>query len=146
MDHSTDLKTAMRAKDTNRLNVLRSVLAEITNASKTNNPPTSDLHILQIIKKARTKSATSASEFAAAGRQDLADKENGQISVLDEYAGQVATIEKEELQAAVQQVMAKLEKVNVGDVIKGVMALMEGKPVVKSELAQVVKEAIVGKK
>src|ERR1051326_7942459 len=44
-----DLKTAMRAKDAARLSVLRAVLANITNASKTNAPVKDDLALLALL-------------------------------------------------------------------------------------------------
>lgn len=135
----------MRAKDTNRLNVLRTILAEVTNASKTDNPPSTDLHILAIIKKARNKSQTSAAEFAGAGREDLAAKENSQIEVLDEYMGQVETVGKDLIEAAVTRALEAAEKPNLGAVIQAVMAEFEGKPIVKSEIAQIAKELMAKK-
>jgi uncharacterized protein YqeY len=129
----------MRAKDTNRLDVLRGVLAEITNASKTDNPPTTDVHILSIIRKARTKSEGSAQEFEGAGREDLAEKEKAQIAILEEYAGQVETVSKEEIDLVVAQVTSKMDDPKMNPVMKGVMDVFKDKPVVKAEVAAAVK-------
>ncbi|KAL7270990.1 hypothetical protein RUND412_006277 [Rhizina undulata] len=140
-----DLKTAMRAKDTNRLNVLRSLLAEITIASKTPSPPTTDLHILAIINKTKTKSLASISEFRAAGREDLVAKEEGQVVVLEEYVKKVATVGREEIETVVRGVVEGGMGGNMGEVIKEVLKVMEGKPVVKAEVAAVVKNVMTAK-
>src|SRR3954471_6261859 len=59
----TDLKSAMRAKDTARLSVLRSLLADITNASKTSSPITNDVALLALLRKRISASQTATDEF-----------------------------------------------------------------------------------
>lgn len=41
-----DLKTAMKEKDTNRLNVLRGIIADVTNSAKTSNPIKTDMQLV----------------------------------------------------------------------------------------------------
>ncbi|KAI5858619.1 Yqey-like protein-domain-containing protein [Tricharina praecox] len=145
----TDLKTAMRAKNQIQLSVLRSLLADITNAQKTATPPNDDLAILQIINKTRQKSAVSIDEARSVGREDLVEKEQAQLSVLDEYAKLVDTVDKEEVVSVVETVLAKLKsegaKTAMGDVIKAVAKELEGRPVVRSLVAEAVKEALAKK-
>ena len=47
----SDLKTAMKAKDTPRLNVLRALLADVTNSAKTSNPIKTDMQLLSLLRK-----------------------------------------------------------------------------------------------
>lgn len=146
-----DLKSAMKAKDSNRLNVLRGLIAEVTNSAKTSNPIKTDMQLLSLLRK-RTAAAKSAQEeFKAAGREDLVEKEQQQVEVLDEYAGSVETMSAEDISNAVQAVVdqakaaAENVKVNMGDVLKKVLGpggSLEGKPVDRAEVARVVKRIL----
>lgn len=146
-----DLKTAMKAKDTNRLNVLRALIAEVANSAKTSNPILTDMQLLSLLRK-RTAAAKSAQEeFKAAGREDLVEKEQQQVEVLDEYAGCVETMGAEDISNAVQAVVDQAKaaagnvKLNMGDVLKKVLGAggsLEGKPVDRAEVARVVKRLL----
>ncbi|CUS14805.1 unnamed protein product [Tuber aestivum] len=141
-----DLKDAMRNKDANRLNVIRGILSDISNASKTTNPPSTDLDILSLINKTRTKSLASIAEFREAGRGDLVEKETGQVAILDTYAGMVEKVAEEEIEAVVNGVIKAAkeagEKVDIGSIMKKTLVELAGKPAVKAEIAVIVKEAI----
>src|SRR5262245_51749597 len=73
-----DLKTALRSKDKPRLAVLRALLAEITNASKTAKPIATDSHFYTLLARQIKSSNAAIEEFAAAKREDLVEKERGQ--------------------------------------------------------------------
>lgn len=139
----------MRAKDTNRLNVLRGILAEVTNAAKTSNPVKSDLQLLSMLRKRSSAAQQAAKEFQDAGRQDLKDKEDAAIAVLEEYAGSVDTVGEQEIRNIVTQALAVMKsegvKTTSGDVLKKLLApggAFEGKPVEKSQVAKLVKEVL----
>ncbi|KAH8151212.1 uncharacterized protein LAJ45_04914 [Morchella importuna] len=137
----SDMKDAMRAKDTNKLNVCRSLIAEISNASKMPTPPTTDIHLLSIITKTLDKSLSSLSEFQSAGRDDLASKEAGQIEVLKGYAAQVERVGLDEIEGVVKKVLeGGVGK--IGEVMKAVMAQLEGRPVVQGDVAGAVQRAL----
>lgn len=160
----------MKAKDTNRyvnfrpdnslkrersdakvrncysLNVLRALLAEITNASKTTSPIKTDLQLLSLLRKRVAASRTAAQEFSAANRTDLKDKEDAQVAVLEGYAGEVDTIGEEEITRVVGEVVGKMrtaeKKVDLGSVLKALVGPggeFDGKPVEKAEVAKIVK-------
>ncbi|KAI0815774.1 Yqey-like protein-domain-containing protein [Xylaria sp. FL0064] len=145
-----DLKAAMRAKDAARLTVLRAALASTLNASKTSSPVTTDAALVALLRKQAQGCADARDEFAAAGREDLAAKENAQISVLDEYvAGSgVEELSGDELRAVVSDVVAGLgggEKPKLGDIMKTLLAPggpLDGKTVEKAEVARVVKDVV----
>ncbi|KAK4983916.1 hypothetical protein LTR66_008671 [Elasticomyces elasticus] len=146
----SDLKTAMKAKDTNRLNVLRGLLAEVTNAAKTSSPIKSDMQLLSLLRKRSVAAKAAASEFQEAGRPDLKDKEEAQAAVLEGYAGSVETVGQDEVRSTVVQVVDEMKgeegsKVHMGDVLKRLLAPdgpFEGKPVEKAEVAKAVKEVL----
>lgn len=106
-----DLKAAMRAKDAPRLAVLRSVISATLNASKTSSPVRTDAALVALLRKTAASQREAAAGFRAAGRADLADKEDAQIAVLDEYAAQsgVETLSPDQVAAVVADVCAGLD-------------------------------------
>lgn len=138
----------MQAKDSNRLAVLRSILTQVLNASKTNSPVNTDLQLLALIRKTANASRTASEEFKNAGRQDLAEKEDSQLNVLDEYAGCVETLGEDDIKAAVEAVIAKMKGegtiLKMGEVLKRVLLpeALGGKPVERADVVKVVKAAV----
>ncbi|KAK3111068.1 hypothetical protein LTR53_014044 [Teratosphaeriaceae sp. CCFEE 6253] len=146
----TDLKTAMRAKDAPRLDVLRALLADITNAAKTSTPIATDMQLLSLLRKRLTASQTAKAEFVGAGRQDLAEKEGLQGSVLEEYAGGVKVVGVERVREVVRAVAEEEggdggKGLGMGEVIKKLLGpggRLEGENVDRAEVARVVKEVL----
>ena len=142
----------MKEKDTNRLNVLRGLLAEVTNAAKTNNPVKTDMQLLSMLKKRATSAKQASDEFKSAGRDDLVEKEEDQVKVLEEYAGDVKTLSTDDIRDAVMKTVdeAKAQqsapgKINMGDILKRLLApggILDGKPVDRAEVARIVKEVL----
>jgi len=139
----------MRAKDQARLSVLRSVIADITNRSKTSSPVTDDLALLSLLRSRISAAKGAVEEFKKAHREDLVHKEQAQVDILDEYAGGVKTVHVDDIKIAVKSVFESLKsegkKVVLGDVLKGVLgpgSALEGKPVQKSEVVRIVKEEL----
>lgn len=144
-----DLKTSMQNKDTNRLNVLRSLLAEITNASKGPNPLKTDMQILSILRKNAAASRAASSEFQKAGRADLQEKEAKQLGVLEEYEGGVEMVSEEEVRRTVETVRETIQregkKVDKGGLIRrcvGPDGALDGKNVDRGMVARVVDEVL----
>ena len=140
----------MRSKNQTQLAVLRSLLAEIKNHELAEKPANDDIAILAIINNARKKAATSLAEFAGAGREDLVAKEKAELDVLDEYATLVETVGEDVIREAVNKVAGLLStagsKVDMGSIMKGVTKELEGKPVVKKMVAEVIKEMLAAVK
>lgn len=140
----------MKEKDSNRLNVLRGLLAEVTNAAKTNNPIKSDMQLLSLLRKRAASAKQASTEFKSAGRQDLVESEEKQAKVLEEYAGDVETMSNDDIRDVVMEVVEDLKaqqtgKLNMGDVLKKLLApggRLDGKPVERSEVARLVKEVL----
>lgn len=148
-----DLKTAMQEKDTNRLNVLRSIIADVTNSAKADKPVKSDMQLLSMLRKRQAAAKAASEEFKAAGRPDLVEKEEGQVDVLEQYAGSVETMSGEDIRSVVVKAVedAKEEqasgaaKANMGDVLKRLLGpggSLDGQPVDKKEVSKIVKEVM----
>lgn len=145
-----DLKSAMKEKDTNRLNALRGLLAEVTNQAKTSNPIKTDMQLLALLRKRTAAAKSAGDEFKAAGREDLLEKEEAQVAIFEEYAGGVETMPESDIKNAVTEVVDEVKavaqgKVNMGDVLKKILGpggSLEGKPVDRSEVARIVKQAL----
>jgi len=145
----SDMKAAMKARDTNRLNVLRGILAETTNASKTSTPFKTDIQLLSLLRKRAAASKAAAQEFGAAKRDDLRDKEEAQIAVLNEYASKVKVAGKDEVMETIAKVIEEMRtqgiSVNTGSVLKAVIGAggaLDGRPVENAEVASIVKEML----
>ncbi|KAL4784094.1 hypothetical protein BJX76DRAFT_328295 [Aspergillus varians] len=145
----TDLKTAMRSKDTDRLNVLRALISETNNSQKTSSPIQTDLQLLALIRKRANASKDSAQQFLDANRADLKEKEDKALAILEEYGSQVQTISLDDVKAIVSGEVTKLKeagkKIEIGTVIKSLFApggALDGKPAERSEVAKIVKEAV----
>ena len=142
------MKVAMRAKDTNRLSVLKSLMSQTLNASKTSSPITTDLQMLAMIRRTANASRSAGKEFQEAGRQDLADKEESQVRIMEEYAESVETINEEQITESVERVVEKMKssevKLQMGDVLNRVLSpdVLGDKPVERGEVARIVKRII----
>jgi uncharacterized protein YqeY len=79
-----------------RLNVLRAIIAEATNAAKTSTPIKDNMQMLALLRKRRAASKTAAAEFLENKREDLSQKQEEEIAVLDEYASQVKVMSEED--------------------------------------------------
>ncbi|KAL4945228.1 hypothetical protein BDV06DRAFT_185195 [Aspergillus oleicola] len=146
----TDLKTAMRAKDTDRLNVIRALISEYNNSQKTNAPISTDVHLLRLIQKRAAASKDSARQFLEASRPDLKEQEDKAQAILEEYGSQVEVMSTEEVTEIVKKEVAMLKeagkRLNPGVVFQSLftseVGALTGKPVDRSELVSIVKAAI----
>lgn len=101
-----DLKAAMRAKDSLRLSVIRSVKAGILQAETRNQRTTlDDEGILQVLVKEVKERQDSMTEFERAKRPDLVDQLRQEISVLQTYLP--APLTPTELSRLIDEAMAE---------------------------------------
>jgi uncharacterized protein YqeY len=94
-----DMKTAMRAKDSERLATVRLILAEIKRKEVDERIELDDAQVTAIVEKMIKQRKDSITQFEAGGRQDLADKEKSELTVLTGYMP--AGLSDEEVVAAV---------------------------------------------
>src|SRR3990167_4517821 len=124
-----DMKTAMRAKDSERLGTIRLLQAAMKQKE-----------VDKLIKQRKD----SITAFEGAGRQDLADKEKAEMAVLQAYLPE--RMSEGEVAAAVQAIVAELGAKGPGDMGK-VMGAVKTRLAGKADMGQVsaaVKAALAG--
>ena len=117
-----DMKTAMRAKDAPRLSAIRLLLAAIKQREVDERIEMDDEQVLTIIEKMLKQRRDSISQYASAGRQDLADVEQFEITVLQTYLPQPLT--DAEVGALLEQAIQATGAAGMKDMGK-VMALIK---------------------
>ena len=80
-----DMKTAMRAKDSERLATIRLLLAALKQKEVDERVELDDAMVIAIVDKMVKQRKDSISQFAAAGRDDLVAKESAELTVLQAY-------------------------------------------------------------
>ena len=83
-----DMKAAMRAKDAARLSTIRLLLAALKQKEVDERVELTDSDVLSIVEKLVKQRRESIAQFESAGRNDLADKEKAEITVLAGYLPQ----------------------------------------------------------
>ena len=83
-----DMKTAMRAKDAPRLLTIRGLLAALKQREVDERIVLTDADVIAIVDKLIKQRKDSISQFGAAGRIDLVDKETFELHVLESYLPQ----------------------------------------------------------
>jgi hypothetical protein len=83
-----DMKTALKAGDKRRLGVVRLILAAIKQREVDERIELDDTQVLAVLDKMVKQRRDSVSQFAAAGREDLADAERYEIEVCQGYLPQ----------------------------------------------------------
>ncbi|MCP3697342.1 GatB/YqeY domain-containing protein [Aliivibrio sp. S4TY2] len=87
-------KLAMKAKDKLRLGTIRLALSEIKQREIDGHTTLSDDDIIAVLTKMVKQRRDSVSQFSAAGRDDLAEKESAEITVLEDFMPQALTDEE----------------------------------------------------
>lgn len=139
-----DMKSAMRAKDTERLGTIRLLLAACKQKEVDERVELDDAMVVAIVDKLIKQRKDSISAFEQANRPDLAEKEATELKVLASYLP--ARMSTEEVTAAVRAIVAELGAKGPGDMGK-VMGAVKAQLAGKADMAQVsaaVKAALEG--
>lgn len=100
-----DIKSAMIAKDSVKLNTLRFLNSAIKNKEIDSRPePITPEDIVGVIKKLVKQRKESIDQFTTAGRMDLADQESAELKVLEAYMPSQMT--KEQIEVMVTDIIA----------------------------------------
>lgn len=134
-----EIKKALLEKNKVRLDALRMIKAAFIEFKTAKNAkPFDDAAEIGILKKMVAQRKDSASEYLAAGRQDLADKENAEIEVIKEYLP--AEVSKEDILKAAREVVKEKEMRLMGSYIKEIKALFPGAD--GKDISEIVKSII----
>ena len=123
-----DMKSAMRAKEAERLGTIRLLLAAIKQREVDERITVDDAGIIAIIEKLIKQRKDSIEQFQKAGRTDLVDQESKELGILQAYMP--AQLSAAEVQSAIQKVIADLGASgpqDMGKVIGALKAQLAGK-------------------
>ncbi|NPC56874.1 GatB/YqeY domain-containing protein [Caenimonas soli] len=139
-----DMKAAMRAKDAERLGTIRLLTAAMKQKEVDERVELDDVAVIGIVDKMLKQRKDSIEAFEKAGRQDLADKEKSEVTVLQAYLP--ARLSADEVAAEVKAIVAELGAKGPGDMGK-VMGAVKSKLAGKADMGLVsaaVKAALAG--
>jgi len=139
-----DMKTAMRAKDSERLGTIRLLLAACKQREVDERIVLDDAAVVALVDKLIKQRKDSVSAYLQAQRQDLADKESAEITVLESYLPQ--RMDAAEIAQAVRAIVTELGATGPGDMGK-VMGAVKTRLAGKAEMGLVsaaVKAALAG--
>ena len=124
----SDMTAAMKAKDAARTSTLRMLKAAITNREKEGGGEISDEDVLKLLRSQVKQRRDSVEQYQKGGRQDLADKEQAEIAIIETYLPQAASQEEidQAVAAAIAETGASSMK-DMGGVMKAAMARLAGK-------------------
>ena len=129
-----DMKTAMRARDSQRLGAIRLLLAAIKQKEVDERVVLDDAAVVAIVDKLIKQRKDSIEAFQKAARIDLADQEAAEISVLQAYLP--ARLSSEEVTAEIKAIVAELGASGPGDMGK-VMGAVKTRLAGKADMGQV---------
>jgi uncharacterized protein YqeY len=129
-----DMKAAMRARETERLGTIRLLLAAIKQREVDERIELDDAAVAVVIDKLVKQRKDSISQFASAGRQDLVEKEESELTVLHAYMPQ--QLSAAEIEAEVAAAVAQLGATGPQDMGK-VMGALKGKLAGKADMTAV---------
>ena len=111
-----DMKTAMRAKDSERLGTIRLLQSAMKQKEVDERVELDDAAIVAIVDKMIKQRKDSIAAFEQAARQDLVDKEKAELAVLSAYLPE--RLSAQELTDAVQTIVKELGASGPGDMGK----------------------------
>jgi uncharacterized protein len=125
----TDLTTAMKAREAMEVATLRMVLAAVMNAEVAGDAAValSDEEVMTVMRKEAKKRVEAAEAFALAGRTESAEKERGELAVIERYLP--AAMDDAALQTIVTEEVASsgaTSAKDMGNVVKAVRARVGG--------------------
>jgi len=140
-----DLKAAMRAKDSLRMNTIRGLKSAVKYREIELMKPLDDAGILGVAATEIKRRRDSVEQYRAGNRPDLADKEEAEIRLLQDYLPQ--QLSAAELEAKVDEVMARVGAMgpkDMGAVMKALLPDVQGRADGKV-VSELVKQRLAGR-
>ena len=129
-----DMKIAMKARETERLGAIRLLLSSIKQKEVDERIQLSDPDVVAVIEKMLKQRRDSISQFEAAGRTDLADKEKFEVGVLQTYMPQA--LSEAEVAAIIQAAITEIGASGMKDMGK-VMGVVKAKVTGRADMGKV---------
>ena len=129
-----DMKNAMRAREAEKLGALRLLLAAVKQREVDERITLDDAGVVSVIEKMMKQRRDSISQYEKAQRQDLADKEKYEISVLEAYLPK--RLSQQEVEAAIAEAIAATGAQGAADMGK-VMGIVKPRLAGRADMGQV---------
>ena len=140
-----DLKSAMRAKDALRMNTVRALKSAIKYREIELMKALDDAGILGVVSTEIKRRRDSVEQYKAGNRPDLAEKEDSEIRILQDYLPQQLT--PEELQAKIEEIVARVGAQgpkDMGAVMKALQPEVQGRAEGRL-VSELVKQRLAGR-
>ena len=124
---SAALKDAMRARDEAKMGTLRLVLTAIKKREKETRSLLEDQEVISVITSQIKQRRESIEQYRKAGREDLAQTEENELQILQDYMPEQAS--EEEISNTLDEIIAEVGAVSMkdmGKVMKAAMAKLAG--------------------
>lgn len=128
------MKDAMRSKDKDRLGTIRLMQAAFKQIEVDERIELDDARVLSILDKMLKQRKESITQFDAAGRTDLSDKEKAEMLVIQSFMP--TPLSEQELDQAIQQAVSTTGAQSVKDMGK-VMAILKASLTGRADFGQV---------
>ena len=129
-----DMKTAMKARQAEKLGALRLMLSAVKQREVDERITLDDAGVIAVVEKMIKQRKDPISQFEKAARQDLADKEKYEISVLEAYLPQ--QLSAAEIEAAVGEAIASTGARSAADMGK-VMGVVKPRLAGRADMGKV---------
>jgi uncharacterized protein YqeY len=138
--HMTD---AMRSKDQLRLSVLRMMKSAVKNKEVDKMKALEQPEVIAVLNTLVKQRKDSVEQFRNGGREEMAQKEEAEIKIIEEYLPAAASEEdiRRAVEEAIQETGASSMK-DMGKVMKATLARLAGKSADGSRVSQLVKEKL----
>jgi uncharacterized protein YqeY len=140
-----DIADAMKLKDQTTLSALRMLKAALMNREVAKGQALTEAEALQVVNSLVKQRRDSIEQFEAGGRRDLADKERGEIELLQRYLPPAA--DEGAIAAAIEAAVAETGAAgpkDMGKVMKAVTARLAGLTVDGRAVSEAVKKRLAG--
>ena len=141
----TDLTAAMKAQDATALSTLRMVKAAMMNRQIEKGSELDDDDMQKLLRSLVKQRRDTIEQYEKAGRQELVDKEQAEIAVIETYLPQAAS--QAEIEAAVNAAIAETAASSIkdmGKVMKAAQTALAGKNADGKTISEVVKAKLAG--
>ena len=141
-----DMIAAMKSREELKLSTLRMMKSALKNKEIDKRAPLDDKEALQVLSTMIKQRKDSIEQFTKGGRQELADKEASEITIIEAYMPKA--IGEAEIVAAVRATIAEMGSPTMkemGTVMKNTMAKLAGARVDGKVVSEAVKKELAGK-
>jgi len=129
-----DMKSAMKAKEKGRLNVIRMILAAIKQIEVDERIELDDARIIVVLDKMLKQRRESIKQFNEAGRTDLSDIEEAEVLVIQGYLP--AALTEQEIDSMVGKAIADTGAASIKDMGK-VMGILKPQMLGRADMSAV---------